>query len=212
MSALMTASPVKPYMIGAIRHRNAEWKAGAPIEDRVEQRNPVARRQRCRTEHAPFAAGNLHKPQTPAAALRDVFRDSLRRQAHAEPLVQVRRLPTRFLQLERQQHVFRHTLGRKAADLLQSLAPRDRGGAAAECDAPAVLGGEQHIEEEALFVGPSARSTKAVLQRVGVKEVLRRLDATDLLVSKRRQPPTEEPCHWNKIGVKNCYEFARVFI
>src|SRR5258705_4504478 len=176
------------------------------MEEGVEARNPVDRRQPCRTEHAPFAAGNLHKPQTPAAALRDVFRDSFRRQAHAEPLVQVRRLPTRFLQLERQQHIFRHTLGGKAADLLQRLAPRDRGGPAAECHAPGVLGGEQHIEEEALFVGPSARGTKAVLQRVGVKEVLRRLDATDLLVSKQRQRATEELRLKDKIGVDNGYD------
>src|SRR5712671_1756666 len=34
--------------------------------------------------------------------------------------------------LRRKQHILRDTLGRKAADLFQSLAPRDRGGAAAE--------------------------------------------------------------------------------
>src|SRR5260370_7958392 len=105
MSALMTASPVKPYMIGAIRHRNAEWKAGAPIEERVEQRNPVDRRQRCRTEHAPFAAGDLHKAETPAAALRDVFRDPFGPQAHAEPFVQLPRLPTHSLHLVLHHHI-----------------------------------------------------------------------------------------------------------
>src|SRR5258708_557561 len=93
-----------------------------------------------------------------------------------------------------------------------TLAARDRGGAAAECHAPGVLGGEQHIEEEALFVGPSARSTKAVLQRVGVKEVLRRLDATDLLVPKQRQRATEELWLRDKIGVENGYVLARVLV
>src|SRR5260370_4952796 len=209
MSALMTASPVKPYMIGAIRHRNAEWKAGAPIEERVEQRNPVDRRQRCRTEHAPFAAGDLHKAETSAAAQRDVFRDPFGRQAHAEPFVQVRRLPTRFLQLERQQHILRYALGGKASDLLQSLATRDRGGAAAECYAPGVLGREQHIEEEALLVRPSARRTKAMLERVWIKKALRRLDATDLLIPEQCKRAAQELGLLDKIGVEYGYQFAR---
>lgn len=51
-----------------------------------------------------------------------------------------------------------------------------------------------------------------MLERVWIKKVLWRLDATDLLIPEQCKRATEELWLRDKIGVENGYEFARFLI
>ena len=79
---------------------------------------------------------DLHEAEAPAAALDDVFLQSLRREAKRQPLVEIDRAIADLAQSQRQQIVLGHRVGRESADPHQRREADDRRCAAAECCIP----------------------------------------------------------------------------
>src|SRR5690349_4317180 len=68
------------------------------------------------------------------------------------------------------------------------------------------------IKEKTLLVGPDMPDDQVGLDRVSIKEVLRRLHQPDLRIMEQRHCPPEKIAMRDKIGVENRDEFRRIGI
>src|SRR4029077_17378374 len=91
---------------------------------------------------------DLHQAETPAASLGYVFLHALRREAEAQPLIEVNRPPACVIELKGEQKILGDAVGRKAAAILQRACADDRGCPATKGRPPGVLRGHHMIKEE----------------------------------------------------------------
>src|SRR5262245_57107954 len=97
-----------------------------------------------------------------------------------------------LLKLEGCEHVLGDRLGRHTARGEERLHPESRRCAAAEGSAPGILASELRTEEESLFVGPVPPAQQVPLDRVGIEEMLRRLDDADIRIVEEAEHPLED--------------------
>src|SRR5262245_27127355 len=174
------------------------------MQERLDQHDTVEKRQLVApTYRAARAANDLHEAKAPAAALRDVFLEALGSEAERELLVEIDSRKPDFLQPQGQQIVFRHRVGREAADTHQGREADNRRRTAAKRAAPGVLGWHDDIEEEALLVRPNARDGKVRLDRVGIEKVLGRLHHANVGILHQRERALEKMRGDDEVRVEN---------
>jgi hypothetical protein len=197
----MTAVAVHQKTRGA-DHHDLEWRVAHPIEHAVERGDAIHEANLRRTGERPARIDLLHRAQAPTRALRNIGAQALRRQAHAQHLVEEDRTITMLAELESRQHVLGDRLGRHAAGCDESFDPEHRRSAAAERRAPSVLAGEQRVEEEALLVRPMSRNQQIALDRVRIEEMLRRLDDADVALTEEAERAIENCAVGDKVRIE----------
>ena len=192
----------EPVDRGREQHQHDE-RLAEPVQHAVQVVQALHERQPGSGEGPVLEQRDLDRAEAPARPLRDVFGQPFGREADAQPLVE----PAGHIAVAHHRvgeiDVLRHGLVRKAADLLQPVAADQEGGADAEGRVPGVLGGLEHVEEDALVVDPGLGGHQVVLDRVGVEVELRSLHHPDPLVVEEADRPLEQVRVGREIGIEH---------
>ena len=150
--------------------------------------------------HAP----DVHGALPPAHPLTDEGLDRFRRQAEGQRLGVVDRPVALRMQAHRGVQVFGDGAGGEAADLVECAAPHHGATAAEEGGVPVVLAALNDAKEQRLL-GPHRApcAAPAVLERVEVVEVLRRLHEAQLGVVEVAQRAGQEVAPGCVVGVED---------
>src|SRR5256714_5083541 len=138
-------------------------------------------------------AQDLHRTLPPTQSL-DVIRERRRwGESVSQGLAVINRLPASAVEYDRCLHVLGDRLGRESADLFESRAPKHAAAAAEKRRVPAVLPRLKEREEDPiLFPQAPALFVHDVSERIGIVEVLRRLNERDSRVAEVAKQTVED--------------------
>ena len=135
--------------------------------------------------------------------------DRLRRETVGEPFVVIDGRPSLRVDADRSQHVLRDRARREAVDVVERRAPHDRAAPDEVGGVPAVASRLDEVVEKPLL-GPDVFLfvVGAVLERVDVVELLRRLGEGDLLVPEIADEAIDEMRERRVVRVENSDELG----
>ncbi len=110
------------------------------------------------------------------------------------------------METDRRVDILGDRLGRDPADIAERRHPDDPAGSAPERRAPAVLAGLKNPVEERLLVEALVAIARGVFERLGVVEILRRLDESDGRIVEVAERPYEKLGRRDVVGVEDCHE------
>ncbi len=191
--------------------REIEKRLLPAIEIRQHRRQVVdALRQGETTgEQDSFLAPHVHRTHAPAHPLLEKGLDLRRGHAVSQRFAVIDRTISALVQTQAGVDVLGHRAGRETADPVECAAANHRATAAVEGGVPDVLAALDHAKEQGLFgPGDPAARIGAVLERIEVVEILRRLHERHLRIVEISQRLQQKIAPRRMIGIERRNEIG----